>query len=71
MQGRIMRPILVSVSIQGEMEMKTPRLLRILGCLTIALLGLVACVAPTTPDAAEPMAEAEPEVVEIEYWQYV
>ena len=50
--------------------MKTPRLMWILGCLTVALLGLVACVAPGMPDAAEPMADAEPEMVEIEYWQY-
>ena len=38
--------------------MKTPRLLWILGCLTIALLGLVACVAPEKADDAEPMADA-------------
>ena len=50
--------------------MNMPRLLWILGCLTVALLGVVACVAPGMPDAAEPMADAEPEMVEIEYWQY-
>lgn len=46
--------------------MKTPRLVLILGLLTVVLFGLTACEAPAAPSAAE----AEPEVVEIEYWQY-
>lgn len=40
------------------------------GSLCVILLGLAACAPPVEPAASDPMAAAEPEVVEIEYWQY-
>ena len=50
--------------------MKLQRFALYFGCLFVVLMGLAACAPPAEPAASAPMAEEEPEIIEIEYWQY-